>query len=448
MRRKINRSALAGVSLLACMAAQPAQAADSAATSAPVAEAPDAATIVVTGSRIARLRADATAPTQVTTGATLERSGDVLIEESFKRSPAFSFTTPGASSPIGTQAGPFGSGQTYLDYLGLGSQRTLVLIDSRRSVASSSASVFGAGDPGSQVDINTIPTLLVDRIETVSIGGAPIYGSDAIAGTVNIVLKDRYQGIKVDGQAGVSGHGDASQYRLGVLAGTEFAGGRGAIVASFEYTQSDGLLATDRDMTRDAPGYLPPVTGTSAFKNVYVPNTRLTVVSDYGIPVVSPATLPGAVKPFDIRSPAIIGQALAFNASGQLAPFSYGTATGVPFAYAGGMGFNQATVTSLLTPLRRYVGYAKAHYELSDGITAHLGLSYANSRGTTLRTDPAYNGSALLFGAANNYLAIPLSNPFLSAADRATITAALTAPAVVALTRNPNPTTFYLARAN
>lgn len=445
MRRKTIRPGLMGISLLAGLAAQPALAQDAAAPAAPApsVDAPDVATIVVTGSRIARLRSDAIAPTQVVSGAVLERSGDVLIEEHFKRLPAFSFTSPGASSPIGPQSGPFGSGQTFLDYLSLGSQRTLVLIDSHRSVSSSSASVFGAGDPGSQVDINTIPTLMIDRIETVSIGGAPIYGSDAIAGTVNIVLKDHFHGVKLDGEAGFSGHGDASQYRLGVLAGTDFAGGRGSVVASFEYTDSDGLLATDRAVTRDAPGYLPPVTGTSAFKNVYVPNMRLTVVSDYGIPVISLATLPGLLKPFDIRTPPVIGQALAFNANGQLAPFDYGTASGVPFAYAGGMGFNQATVTSLLTPLRRYVGYAKARYEVSDGITAHLSTSYANSRGTTLRTDPAYNGSAALFTAVNNYLAIPLSNPFLSAADRATISAAITAA-----TRNPSPTTFFLARAN
>jgi len=430
-----------GMSLLACLAAQPAMAQDA---PAPAAPAPEAETIVVTGSRIARLRTDATAPTQVTLGSAIERSGDVLLQESFKRSPAFSFSTPGASSPIGgPQSGPFGSGQTFLDYLGLGSQRTLVLIDSRRSVSSSSASVFGAGDPGSQVDINTIPTLMVDRIETVSIGGAPIYGSDAIAGTVNIVLKDRFKGVKLDGEAGISGHGDAAQYRLGGIGGADFADGRGSIVASFEYTEGDGLLATDRAVTRDAPGYLPPVPGTSTFKNVYVPNMRLTVLSEYGIPVISPATLPGFVKPFDVRTPPIVGQALAFNANGQLAPFDYGTASGAPFAYAGGMGFNQAKVTSLLTPLRRYVGYAKARYEVSDGITAHLSASYANSRGTTLRTDPAYNSSAALFGAANNYLTIPLSNPFLSAADRATIKTAITAA-----TGNPNPAAFFLARAN
>jgi len=438
MRCKTIRPGLMGISLLACVAAQPALAQTAPAPPAPpAADAPDSETIVVTGSRLARLRSDATAPTVVTSGAVLERSGDVLIGEQFKRLPAFSFTSPGASSPIGPQSGPFGSGQTFLDYLGLGSQRTLVLIDSRRSVASSSASVFGAGDPGSQVDINTIPTLMVDRIETVSVGGAPIYGSDAIAGTVNILLKDRFHGVKLDGEAGVSGHGDASQYRLGAIAGTDFADGRGSVIASFEYTEGDGLLATDREVTRDAPGYLPPVTGTSTFKNVYVPNMRLTVVSDYGIPVISPATLPGLVKPFDIRTPPAVGQALAFNANGQLAPFDYGTATGVPFAYAGGMGFNQATVTSLLTPLRRYVGYAKARYELSEGITAHLSASYANSRGTTLRTDPAYNGSAALFGAANGYLPISINNPFLSPADKATIQASLR-----------GATTFYLARAN
>ncbi|MFC3173150.1 TonB-dependent receptor domain-containing protein [Novosphingobium bradum] len=450
MGRKTIRLAAMGVSLLACMAAEQALAQATAAPAAPLAEtpaseAPAADTIVVTGSRLARLRADATVPTLVTPASALERSGDVLLQESFKRSPAFAFTTPGASSPIGAQSGPFGSGQTFIDYLGLGSQRTLVLLDSRRSISSSSASVFGAGDPGSQVDLNTIPTLMVDRIETMSVGGAPIYGSDAIAGTVNIVLKDQFQGLKLDGEYGLSDHGDAAQYRLGVLAGTDFAGGRGSVVASFEYTQGDGLLASDREVTRDGPTYLPPVTGTSAFKNVYVPNMRISAFSEYGVPVAFPLTVPGlkvSGRSFDIRNAQ--GQTLGFNATGQLVPYDLGTASGSPLTSAGGDGYNAANATSLLTPLRRYVGMVKARYRLTDGITAHVGLSYANSRGTTLRTDPAYNSLAFgNLGTVNGYLAIPLSNPFLSAADRATIASSITAA-----TGNPRPSVFYLGRAS
>ncbi|WP_164198471.1 TonB-dependent receptor plug domain-containing protein, partial [Stenotrophomonas maltophilia] len=68
-----------------------------------------------------------------------------------------------------------------------GTQRTLVLVNGRRFVSSNTASIFGPVSPGSQVDLNNIPTTLVQRIETVAIGGAPIYGSDAIAGTVNII---------------------------------------------------------------------------------------------------------------------------------------------------------------------------------------------------------------------------------------------------------------------
>lgn len=426
MGRNTIKLAMTGISVLACMAAGQALAQ---AAPAPAAEAPEADTIVVTGSRLARLRSDATVPTLVTPANAIERSGDLILAETFKRNPAFSFTAPAASSPVGAQSA-FSSGQTFVDYLGLGSQRTLVLIDSRRSVSSNSASVFGAGGRGSQVDLNTIPTLMIDRIETIAVGGAPIYGSDAIAGTVNLVLKDRFQGLKLDAQAGVSGQHDAPAYRLGALAGTDFAGGRGSIVASFEYTRSEGLLASDRAITADAPGYMPNATGTSL---VYTPNLRTTAVSEYGIPLAVPF-LPGFG--YDIYNGQ--GQTLAFDATGQLAPFSLGTPSpAAPYITAGGSGYNPASATSLLTPLERYVGYAKARYELTDGITARLSASYARSQGTTLRTDPAYNGLSMLYGQANNYLMIPLSNPFLSTADRTTLANSL----------HGQPF-FFLARAN
>ena len=84
-----------------------------------------------------------------------------------------------------------------------------MLVNGRRFVSSNTASIFGPVSPGSQVDLNNIPTTLVQRIETVAIGGAPIYGSDAIAGTVNIILKRDFDGLEIKGQAGVSQRGDA-----------------------------------------------------------------------------------------------------------------------------------------------------------------------------------------------------------------------------------------------
>ena len=111
------------------------------------------------------------------------------------------FSVP-TNSPAGAQ-GSFGAGQTFVNMYNLGSQRTLTLVNGNRFVTTATSSIFGvvAGNP---VDFASLPVNLVDRIETVSVGGAPIYGSDAIAGTVNVILKKNFDGLAFNAQNGIS----------------------------------------------------------------------------------------------------------------------------------------------------------------------------------------------------------------------------------------------------
>ncbi|HEY6870529.1 MAG TPA: TonB-dependent receptor, partial [Novosphingobium sp.] len=372
---------------------------------------------------------ESTAPLLLIPARQIEQVGDLTLGETLKVLPAFG--VPG--SPIGVQGGALGTGQSFVNFLGLGSQRTLVLIDGRRTVSSNTASVFSPAPPGSQVDLNTIPTLMVDRIETIAIGGAPIYGSDAIAGTVNVVLRDRFEGVKLDAQYGLASAGDAAEYRLGGLAGTGFAEGRGSLVAAYEFTESKGLLATDRASTAGSPGYVRPA-GPSPYRTVYGRDVRLTAFSEYGIPLAAD-TIPG----FGADIYDATGRTLAFNRAGQLVPFSFGAPTGLPFISLGGDGYDSAKATNLLAPLSRHVAMAKASYAFSDALSLHAALSYAHTQGTNLRGDTAYNTAlAGPAGSPNGLLFIPLNNPFLSPADRATIAASLP----------PGQTGFYLARAN
>src|SRR3546814_16481395 len=116
----------------------------------------------------------------------------------------------------------------------IGLQRTLTLVNGRRFVSANSAASVGNSSAGSQVDLNLIPAGLVDRVETIAIGGAPIYGSDAIAGTVNIILKDDFDGVQLSGLAGINEKGDATQYSVPGLAGNNLPDGRGNLVAGLE----------------------------------------------------------------------------------------------------------------------------------------------------------------------------------------------------------------------
>ena len=163
--------------------------------------------VVVTGSRIARPESERLQPTTVITSDTLEKRAITNVVDALSELPAFGQPD---NSLVGGQSG-FGVGQSFANFFSLGSQRTLTLVDGRRFVPANSPSIFGAtGSGGEQVDLDAIPTQLIDRVEAVAVGGAPIYGADAIAGTVNIILKHNYEGLDVDAQGGTSKIGRAS----------------------------------------------------------------------------------------------------------------------------------------------------------------------------------------------------------------------------------------------
>ena len=269
--------------------------------------------------------ADTLEPTQIINAQQIETRGYTNIGQALAELPAIA---PGINGSGGQSS--FGPGQTSVDFFGLGTQRTLTLVNGRRFVSSNTASIFGPTDSGSQVDLNIIPTNLVDRIDIVAVGGAPIYGSDAIAGTVNIILKRNYQGIELDGQYGLAARGDADNYRVRGLAGINFGGGRGNITVSGEYNRSGGLIETDRAVTARQTFFTTPPAG-SPFQQIIINDRRIPSLSEQGIPFVtdffalSPAQL--ATGNFGPQ-PTVTntaGQALRFDASGALVPIDFGT---------------------------------------------------------------------------------------------------------------------------
>src|ERR1700722_10751766 len=156
--------------------------------------------------RFAHREFDNLEPTTSVDSKTFDQRGYLDVGQALNELPAFGVSP---SSAANTQAG-FGIAQSFVDLYGLGSQRTLTLVNGRRFVSESSATLNNSnsntnnGGNGTQVDLNVIPTKLIDHVEVVSVGGAPIYGSDAIAGVVNIILKKDYQGLDVDGQVVLS----------------------------------------------------------------------------------------------------------------------------------------------------------------------------------------------------------------------------------------------------
>src|SRR3954470_7388861 len=192
--------------------------------------------ITVTGSRIRRPNLDSPLPVTSVGGEEFFQTGNVSIGDKLAEVPSIrtSFTQSNSTRGLGI------AGINLLDLRGLGILRTLVLVNGRRHVG---------GDvllTGVSVDVNTIPTDLIDRVDVVTGGNSAVYGSDAIAGVVNFVLKQDYDGIQLRGQGGPSRYGDAGSYFISGLVGKNFAGGRGNVAVNVEYARRDQAWGADR----------------------------------------------------------------------------------------------------------------------------------------------------------------------------------------------------------
>jgi iron complex outermembrane recepter protein len=389
--------------------------------------------VVVTGSRIARPDIDRLQPTTTVDSKTLDQRGYLDVGQALNELPQFAVSP---SSAANTQSG-FGIAQSFVDLYGLGSQRTLTLVNGRRFVSGNTASLNNSatnsvvGDPGTQVDLNVIPTKLIDHIETVSVGGAPIYGADAIAGVVNIILKKNYQGLEVDGQVGASGMDDAWNYRARALWGQDFFDDRLNVIVVGEATKTGGLVGTQRADYAEDYLFLAPVTPPAAGKcctTVLTAAGSVPQVYFGGIPLVDDTILAPAVgltgSLVGVTNAA--GQTLAFGPNGTLQPYDTGTITGNPIFASGGQGLRLSTVSNLLSPTERFNVDTLQNFEINDHITAFGEGWFSETHATNLIAQPAYNTN--LFGTAgtvNGMFVVSINNPFLSPADRTLIQNAL-----------------------
>lgn len=203
-------------------------------------------TVVVTGSRIPRPERDGTIPGVQIGEQQIQQRGFTNALEALNDTPLIG---PGASPLNGNNGGQTASlGAAFPDLLDLGTARTLTLVNGRRFVSGNAASLFVEGNAtGAQVDVNVIPSTLIQRIDILTVGGASAYGADAIAGVVNFILRDDFEGLQLRALSGITERGDAAQYQLAATYGINFADGRGNIVLSGEYSRNNGLQADARD---------------------------------------------------------------------------------------------------------------------------------------------------------------------------------------------------------
>jgi len=385
-----------GLSLLALSAglawsgsaiAQAQPAADPAATAPQAAEEPEetAEAIVVTGSRIARSGFDTPTPVTVFGADRMQALNVTNVADGLNQLPSFR----ASSSPANQQAAGGAVGSRQLDLRSLEPKRTLVLVDGRRFVPST-----GEGT----VDINLIPSGLVQRTEVVTGGASAVYGSDAVAGVVNFILDRNFSGLKADFQAGLSERGDDFNQFATLTYGTKL-GDRGHFVISGEYENNEGLAGCYE--ARDWCAQERSIVGNTPAGTGGLPSSIIT--SDVHVSTMSPTGLinrslnaAGQAVYANVANDPLRG--ITFTPDGTPTKFNYGQFAGPLFMIGGdGHGVNPFLSSLLLkVPVERYSVYSALKYELTDSINATLDVSYGHVKGTTLSsTFRDFNGSII-----------------------------------------------------
>jgi len=403
------------------------------ATDAGAAQTQEPAEIVVTGSRIAQPGVNSPIPVTSVTVADLTRSGGVAIGDAMNTLPSLRPTYSQASSTqyIGT------SGLNLLDLRGLGTARTLVLVNGRRHIT--------AVEGEFQVDVNTIPTDLLERVDVVTGGSSAVYGSDAMAGVVNFVLKRNFDGVRLNAQAGISDKADRGTYRLSGTFGKNFSEGRGNVAVALEYNRADLVTYADR------PELTGAVDGRNQFQLVEDPTidnnrpdrTFLNRVRSYGfdnggnfIAYNGTSTRSCAIANACVANgfPRIFG----FRPDGSLNEYNYGTDFR-PAGSGNNQGGDGAVLNdrgTLVPKLDRYVANLVAHYDVSDAFRPFFEAKFVRVESFNQGT-PTFaqgGGQGLVNGApaALSYgttvgIPIRLDNPYLQPAAAATIASLLPA---------------------
>lgn len=370
-----------------------ASAQDTAVTSEVDAEAADE--VVVTASRVQRDGFTAPTPTTIVGTEALEARGATNIATVLNEIPAFK----ASQSPTTTGVRAAFAGSYFADLRGLGPSRTLVLVDGNRFVPQI---VTGIGTY--QVDLNQVPALLIERAEVVTGGASAQWGSDAVAGVVNLILRKDFEGLRAEAQAGVSEQGDNAEYRIGAVGGLKL-GERGHITVAFDHVTNDGMGDVfTRDWGRQGYGLVAnPSRATNGLASqLLLPDVRYSTMTNGGL--INSTTGPAA----QLRG-------IFINPDGSLGRFQYGNFVGSSFMQGGGSnaGINFNTGVSVAPKVRRWTGYGRASYEVADDFTLYAEASYADTvgRGQTL---PPRNEQS-------TPIVISTQNPFIPAALRAEI---------------------------
>jgi len=412
---RLRTAALAAMTTAAIYTSLPAYAADQAAKVEELQE------VVITGSRILRPNLESSVPVTSVGGEEVFQTGDKSVGDLLANLPAIrsTFNQSNSSRYLGT------AGLNLLDLRGLGTQRTLVMVNGRRHVGGDILN--NAVSP----DVNTMPSELIERVDVVTGGSSAVYGSDAIAGVVNFVLKKNYEGMQVRAQGGQSKYHDGNNAFVSFVGGKNFADGKGNVAVDVEYSDQRPVFGSNR----------PNLAANKAF---------VTVDTDPAGTAFGSDGVPDATLVNDIRTTSVaIGGLLQFTPAAGLSPcgtdkdgaayrcmyifqpdgsFVAQTGTRVGLApsgsFSGGNGTTgrEGTTLGVFPALNRLSFNLLGHYTVSDAFEPFVEAKFVRTTSRRYGTPAFFQGTTI--GQGDVREKPRYDNPYLSATALAQINAA------------------------
>lgn len=344
------------------------------ADSAPAADEP-ANEIIITGTRLQNSNFSAPTPVTAIGEQDINLRAPSNVSDILQAVPSFRPTNSPTTSGVNSRGG----GTVTADLRGLGPERTLVLVNGRRFVPSGTNGV---------VDLKLIPSLLIGRVDTVTGGASAAWGSDAVAGVVNFVLKDDLEGINASIQTGISEEGDGEEYRGSFAAGTSLVDGRLKLMLGGDFVKNEGI-------------------GTQYTRDWGKKEVGLISNTDYatnGLPqyIITPGVHPSLMSPGGLVVSGPL-RGTAFAPDGTAYQFQYGDIYGSNMVGGDNVGSNLSNASQLSAPYVAKILMGTASFEVSPALTlfAEANAAWANSSGNSQQ--PRDNGS-LTIAADNAYL--------------------------------------------
>lgn len=372
------------------------------AEAAPEAGAPATATadnaageILVTGSRI-QSSFDRPTPVTILGAERLKDRGLTNVGDALNELPAFRSTQTPATSGLNASPGQ-NIGGRILDLRGLGAVRTLTLVDGKRFVPATTQAT---------VDTNMIPSILLSRAEVVTGGASAVYGSDAVAGVVNLLIDKKFTGYKFNGELGLSNEGDNFTRQFGAAAGWDF-GSNLHLVVGGEWEKSDGIDACrERDWCADgliivgrnalAPGQVPTIPASNILPNANTWSARFSGVTTPPSSAYVGRDVP-LLRPID---------GIAFEPDGTPRRFQFGTLVNSIWM-AGGEGGGPAENNPyfdfpIVSPTERYSTMGYLTWDATPDLTLEVGVNVGKSSGH--HRSASYRSNAITIRSDNPFI--------------------------------------------